>query len=238
MVSSAEPRASVVSRKSRSRTQGRARAAPVEATVLMALRPLTGGELARVTRALAIEGFEDLKPATVLLSRADAKRMATGREGAVKAMLTSSTNTLPDEEAATPQAALKRALRNARSRGADLKEKLLADPEMLSTAAMADRLGMSQEGVRLKRKRHELLGLEFAKRGIRYPSWQVIEDRQLIQHLPRVFAVLGDNSWRIYRFLLQQHPELGGRRAVDALKHGRIEDVLAAAQNTATGAFS
>jgi len=103
---------------------------------------------------------------------------------------------------------------------------------------MADRLGMSEEGVRLKRKRHEVLGLEFAKRGIRYPSWQVVEDHQLIPDLPKVFAILGDDSWRIYRFLLQEHPELGGRRAIDELKRGRIENVLAAAQNMAAGAFS
>lgn len=229
MVSSTKPRPLAVSGRSRQRTR-----ASVEATVLMALRPLSRSELARVTRALAIEGLKDLKPATVLLSRADAERVAAGRGGAVKAKITSSTNAPASEAAAT----LRRALRDARARGATLQEELLADPEMLSTAAMADRLGMSEEGVRLKRKRHELLGLEFAKRGIRYPSWQVIEHRQLIRDLPRVFAILGDNSWRIYRFLLQQHAELGGRRAVDELKRGRIEDVLAAAQNTATGAFS
>lgn len=39
---------------------------------------------------------------------------------------------------------------------------------------MAGRLGMSEEGVRLKCKRHEILGLEFAKRGIRYLSWQLL----------------------------------------------------------------
>jgi hypothetical protein len=204
----------------------------------MALRPLTRGELARVTRALAFEGLADLKPARVLLSRADAKRMATGRVGPLKAKLTSSTNAAQNEAEPTSQATLQRALQDARVRGTALQEKLLADPEMLSTAEMADRLGMSEEGIRLKRKRHELLGLEFAKRGIRYPSWQVIEDRQLIQDLRLVFAVLGDDSWRIYRFLLQQHPELGGRRAIDELKRGRLENVLAAAQNTATGAFS
>jgi hypothetical protein len=37
--------------------------------------------------------------------------------------------------------------------GAEVKEALLADPEMLNTAAIADLLGMSEEGVRLKRKR-------------------------------------------------------------------------------------
>jgi hypothetical protein len=56
--------------------------------------------------------------------------------------------------------------------------------------------------------------------------------------MPRVFAVLGDDSWRIYRFLLQHHAELGGERAIDALKRDRIGDVLAAAENTASGAFS
>jgi hypothetical protein len=39
---------------------------------------------------------------------------------------------------------------------------------------------MSEEGIRVKRKLHEILGLEFAKRGIRYPGWQVLPDRRLL----------------------------------------------------------
>jgi hypothetical protein len=140
------------------------------------------------------------------------------------------------EPEASPEAALLRALQDARARCAVLKEKLLTDPEMLSTAEMAERLGMSEEGVRLKRKHHEILGLEFAERGIRYPSWQVVGDHQLMRDMRRVFAILGDDSWRIYRFLLQH--ELGGERAIDALKRDRIADVLAAAENTAAGSSS
>jgi hypothetical protein len=83
----------------------------------MALRPLTGGELARATRALAIEGLADLKPARVLLNRADAKRMATGREGQVKPEFTSSTKASPNEAEPTPQATLQRAFQDARARG-------------------------------------------------------------------------------------------------------------------------
>jgi DUF1365 family protein len=119
-----------------------------------------------------------------------------------------------------------------------MKEELLADPNMLNTAAIADLLGMSEEGVRLKRKRHEILGLESAKRGIRYPSWQVLEDGKLLPGLPRIFAILGEDPWRLFRFLQQHHSELGGGRALDALRHGRVDSVLAAAENTATGAFS
>lgn len=236
MASNVRPKARAASHRPLSRHPDRTDAR-VEATVLMSLRPITEVELARVARALRLEGIADLRPATVLLSRADAKRMAAGREDAIEATIVS-TDGPTDEGETAPEATLQRALRDARTRGAAFKEKLLADREMLSTAEMADRLGMSEEGVRLKRKRHEILGLEFAKRGIRYPSWQVVGDHQLIRHMPRVFAVLGDDSWRIYRFLLQHHAELGGERAIDALKRDRIGDVLAAAENTASGAFS
>jgi hypothetical protein len=114
----------------------------------------------------------------------------------------------------------------------------LSDPQMLNTAAVAALLHMSEEGIRLKRRRHEILGLEAAKRGIRYPAWQVLEGGKLLPALPRLFALLGDDPWRLFRFLQQHHGELGGARALDALRQGRVDDVLAAAENTAIGAFA
>jgi hypothetical protein len=124
---------------------------------------------------------------------------------------------------------LTEALGAARARGAAMKAALLADPKMLNTAAVADLLGMSDESVRQKRKRHEILALEFAKRDIRYRAWQIIEGRHLIPALPRLFALLGDDSWRLSRFLQQRHCKLDGERALDALRHGGLEGVLAAA---------
>jgi hypothetical protein len=94
------------------------------------------------------------------------------------------------------------------------------------------------EGIRLKRKRHEILGLEFAKRGIRYPAWQIMQDQQIVPGMARLFAVLGDDPWRVFRFLQQRHGELGGARAIDVLRHGRVDAVIAAAENAATGAFA
>ncbi len=134
--------------------------------------------------------------------------------------------------------ALSEAIDAARAQGDALKEELRADPDMLNTASMAERLGMSEEGVRLKRKRHEILGLEFANRGIRHPGWQVLPDRQLLPALPRLFALLGDDPWRLLRFLQQHHSELGGQRAFEALRRGRVEAVLAIAENAASGAFA
>lgn len=210
---------------------------PVEVTALLALRPLSAGELKRVSRALAAEGLEDMRPTRIFLTQDDAKAVAAGDERAVPASIVRDKAPRP-ARTRSPDAAFTEALAAARARGAAVKEELLADPEMLNTAGIANLLGMSEEGVRLKRKRHEILGLESAKRGIRYPAWQVLEGRQLLPALPRLFAMLGDDPWRLFRFLQQHHGELGGDRALDALRHGKVNGVLAAAENTAAGAFA
>lgn len=216
-----------------SATGGRRRK-PVEATALLALRPLSASELHRVSRVLASEGIEGLHATRVRLTARDAETLGHSDSGPVPA-------TIIREHASDllgADATLAEAICAARSRGDTLKEELLADPQMLNTAALAERLGMSEEGIRLKRKRYEILGLEFAKRGIRYPSWQVLPDRQLLPALPRLFAVLGDDPWRLFRFLQQHHAELGGQRALEALRGGRVEAVLTAAENAASGAFA
>jgi hypothetical protein len=210
---------------------------PIEVTALLALRPLSAGELKRVSRALAAEGLEDMRATRIFLTQDDAKAVAAGDERAVPASIVRDKVPRP-ARTRSPDAALTEALAAARARGAAVQEELLADPEMLNTAGIANLLGMSEEGVRLKRKRHEILGLESAKRGIRYPAWQVLEGRQLLPALPRLFAMLGDDPWRLFRFLQQHHGELGGDRALDALRHGKVNGVLAAAENTATGAFA
>jgi len=209
----------------------------VEVTALLTVRPLSDGEMKRITRVLAAEGIEVMRPTRIVLTQDDANAVAVGDARAVPASIVPGKPPRP-VRARTLDASLTEALTAARGRGAAIKEELLADPEMLNTAAIANLLGMSEEGVRLKRKRHEILGLEFAKRGIRYPAWQILEGQQLLPALPRLFAMLGDDPWRLFRFLRQHHSELGGDRALDALRYGKVDDVLAAAENTATGAFS
>ncbi|HXZ02780.1 MAG TPA: hypothetical protein VEI03_22515 [Stellaceae bacterium] len=209
----------------------------VERMALVSSRAMTKVEIARVVKALESEGIKNVRPARLILSRRDALRVASGGGTAIRAVLAAE----EAQEAGVkqpPRRFLERALRDAKARGDAVRQELLSDPEMLSTAEMAKRLGMSEEGIRLKRRRHEVLGLEFAKRGIRYPSWQVLPDRRLLSGLPRLFSILDGSAWAVYRFLLQSHPELGGARAVDALRRDRIESVIAVAENVATGAFS
>lgn len=158
---------------------------PIEVIGLLAVRPLSDGELKRVCRVLAAEGIKDMRPTHIFLTQDDANAVAAGEERAVPASIVR--GMAPRSlRSRSPDTTLTEALAVARRRGAAVKEELLADPEMLNTADIANLLGMSEEGVRLKRKRHEILGLESAKRGIRYPAWQVLEGRQLLPALPRL----------------------------------------------------
>ena len=126
---------------------------------------------------------------------------------------------------------LELALAEARERGAKRAAEILAAPEMLSADAFARLIGVTREAVRLKRRRHEVLGLESAKRGVRFPDWQVTRDGGLLPGLPQLFERLGGNSWTVYRFLLQHHPELGGKTAIAVLRTGKMEPVLSAAES-------
>ena len=129
------------------------------------------------------------------------------------------------------------ALAEAQARGAQRAAEILTAPEMLSADGFAELIGVSREAVRLKRQRHEVLGLEGAKRGVRFPRWQVTADGGLLPGLANLFDRLGGNSWTVYRFLIQHHPELDGATAAAALKAGNANEVLAAAEN-AGRAFS
>lgn len=130
------------------------------------------------------------------------------------------------------------ALAEARARGATRAAEILNGPDMLTADEFAAAIGASRETIHQKRKRREVLGLEGAKRGVRFPEWQVSADGGLLPGLPRLFQVLGDRPWAVYRFLLQHHPELDGKTALDALRAGRIDAVIATAENIFEGVFA
>ena len=208
---------------------------PMPVTAFLATHQLSAGEIAQVSRALEEKRIKGLR-ATKLLLGTPANHLRELDQEPVPASIVE--NDGPVGADIGPAGALAAALDAARARGAILKDEMLSDPDMLSTAGLAERLGMSEEGIRLKRRRHEVLGVEVAKRGIRYPAWQVLPGRQILPGLPRLFAVLGDDPWRLLRFLQQNHAELRGRRAFEALQKGQVDEVLAAAENAAMGVFA
>lgn len=132
---------------------------------------------------------------------------------------------------------LQSALAAARERGRLRASEILNGEEMLPAEAFAELLGVSRVTINAKRQRHEVLALDGAKRGFRFPAWQVDENGKPFAAIPQLFERLGDSPWTVYRFLVQHHPELEGRTALELLRRGRAEEVLEAAESVASGAL-
>ncbi len=133
---------------------------------------------------------------------------------------------------------LEGALEAARERGRLRSAAILDQSDMLTAEAFADRLGVSRMTVNARRQKRELLGLDGAKRGFRFPAWQVDENGKAFDVLPKLFDLLGNNPWTVYRFLTQRHAALEGVSARDALRQGKATLVLKAAESLAQGDFA
>ncbi|SEE70511.1 hypothetical protein SAMN05444161_6783 [Rhizobiales bacterium GAS191] len=134
--------------------------------------------------------------------------------------------------------ALDVALAAARIRGAARVADILNGADMLSADDFADEIGSTRETVHQKRRRHEVLGLEGPKRGVRFPKWQLSRSGELLPGLSLLFEALGSHPWAVFRFLLNEHPELDGSTGLEALRAGRISDVIAVAETIGAGAFA
>ncbi len=156
-------------------------------------------------------------------------------KGALKIReIDSQANTTPVE--ASPQsrsANLDRALAAARERGRRRVAEILNDPDMLSADNLARMLGTTRATINTKRQNHQLLALDGATRGFRFPSWQIGEDGKPFAAMPQLFERLGGSPWAVYRFLVQSHSELDGETGRDALRRGRSAEVIDTAASVA-----
>lgn len=151
-----------------------------------------------------------------------------------------------DAQVPTPEEALKSvpsprlrdALARAFERGEIQAAQILAGDEMLDPATMAKRLGVTRQTVHAWGKSGKLLALSSAKRGVRYPDWQLDQTGQPLMGLKELAAALGGGGWTLYRFLMQTHPELNGKRGLDALKQSRLTDLLGVAESIGAGNFT
>lgn len=135
-------------------------------------------------------------------------------------------------------AELETALGEARARGRHAVAEILAGSDMLSADAFAAHLKTTRETVNSRRKAHQVLALQGATRGYRYPVWQVGADGRPFGALPELFAILGDDAWEVYRLLAQQHPELDGLTGWEALGRKQDEAVVETARGIAQGNFA
>jgi hypothetical protein len=139
-------------------------------------------------------------------------------------------------EATVDGSELQAALAAARERGQTRVADILSGADMLSAEEFADLIGTSRVTVNAKRQNHQVLGLEGAKRGFRFPKWQINEDGKPFSALPELFDRLGGSSWAVYRFLVQHHPELGGLTGREALSGGHAAEALEVAESVVRAA--
>lgn len=136
----------------------------------------------------------------------------------------------PVEEAGAPDAELEAALAAARERGRLRAAEILNGDDMLSADAFAKMLGTTRVTVNTKRQSGQVLGLEGAKRGFRFPVWQLDAEGKPYAELAVLHERLG-GPWAVYRFLVQPHGELNGLTGREALERGKVKAALEAAES-------
>jgi hypothetical protein len=204
----------------------------VKAGALVAEVPVSKARFERIVGKPRVIG-------KVIASYADsaARAKRTGKPSVMAFMVTpdGQLEAMVEEAAGDP---LDAALAAAKARGQAKIADILKGEDMLSARGFAPLLGASHETVNTRRKKGEILGLEGATRGVRYPRWQMTDEGLPLPGLSDLFATLGEQPWTVYRFLRTAHAELGGETALDALKAGQLEAVMGVARNQAAGAFA
>lgn len=125
---------------------------------------------------------------------------------------------------------LNTALAKARERGRLLATEILSQEDMKSAEEIADILGTSRVTINAKRQAGQILGIDGAKRGFRFPLWQFNANNKPYPEIEKLHGLL-DGPWSVYRFLVQKHPEMNGLTGLEAIKGGEAERALAVAES-------
>jgi hypothetical protein len=120
-------------------------------------------------------------------------------------------------------------LTEALLRGAEMKRDMLkAEGGALSAQLLADHLSMTPQGLGRKRDRNQVFWLD-AGDGYVYPAFQIGKNGLLagIREVLDAFTV--EDPWMRVNFMLTGDARLEGRRPIDLLREGKIDDVVMAA---------
>ncbi len=125
----------------------------------------------------------------------------------------------PLVQAREPDPALQDALAAACVRGRLCAAEILASPDMVSADGLAQLLGTSRVTVNAKRKLGQHLELDAAKRGFRFPVWQLDADGRPYPELAALQERL-EEPWASYRFLVEPQGAPGGLTGRQAAGEG------------------
>jgi hypothetical protein len=166
---------------------------------------------------------------------------------AVKGLETDLTTTLIDEATAAPtdQLVMFEALSSApwaselaaqdpivasKLRGFELRQEMLKKSGgVVSSGRVAELLNVSRQAVDKRRAANQLLALTQGRRGYSYPTFQ-FEDGKTLNGLEEVLRNLRAlDPWMQLRFFTSPHERLGNETPIEALRSGKVNDVVRAA---------
>ena len=107
-----------------------------------------------------------------------------------------------------------------------------SDDELVSAEEAARLLAVSRATVYNWIESHRLLGWRLTRQGTLIPAEQIVGPGELVQGIARVLEVLPEprSAWR---FLKEESPFFDTpQRPIDALKAGKVDDVVAAARTS------
>ncbi len=195
---------------------------PVATLVEQAKEPLRRAILTRFLRA-----------AGSALGSANTSTLAkaASADSDLTAVLATLEASMPDPASATDEEVIAR----AQLRGLDARQQVLeAEGGTLSAEQMARRLHLTRQAVDLRRRNHRLIGLPVGRHGYRYPAWQLGPAGIWPWVLQVIHTLTPHDPWQQVFFLLSPHPDLEGETPLNALRAGRIDEVVALARTYAT----
>ena len=177
-----------------------------------------------------LQGYSDAIAKSRINGRPVSFRVDVDSEGETVVSVVEDAVVAPEPVGAAPDAELEAALAAARQRGRLRAAEILGGDDMLSADAFARTLGTSRVTVNSKRQSGQVLGLDGAKRGYRFPVWQLDTEGKPYTELVALHEQLG-GPWAVYRFLVQPHGELDGLSGREALERGKAKAALEAAES-------
>jgi hypothetical protein len=119
----------------------------------------------------------------------------------------------------------------AKLRGVEqMKQLIEAGGSVLRASEVADLLGLTRQAVDKRRTQNRLIGLTQGRRGYAYPRFQFAESRALAG-LEDVLGALPDaDPTGQLIFFVNPNDFLDGETPADALRQGRIDEVVRAAR--------
>jgi hypothetical protein len=117
-------------------------------------------------------------------------------------------------------------------------EAVVVMSETLSSDEIAARLDTNRETIKRWRTAGRLIGVEGAKRGVRYPAAQLGPNLAPLKGIQEVLELLDGDHWEAWRFLADEIDELDEMTGFDALRDDRLQEVLAVLEARSHGSFS